>query len=397
MNKRAHVLIVLFLVVFFLMLPLTTFAAESSVPELDFSVVDSVANSPSIGLYSLFAKIINGDKLVIGENFTLKDGDELVGNLFVLNGNLDLNEGSKIIGDVLILGGSFDISGLIQGDVMIAESTGEITSSSRIMGDVLTLGDQVTVDDNAEIDGQIMSSNLPNTTVDLSRIFSLNFGNVKEFPNLRVPITGFSMAHFLMKIITGIIWYFLRSFLWAILAILVVLFFEKPVNRVIGATVKQPLISFSMGLLTVLGVLGLVLIFAITIFGIPISLLIVFVFLVSWAFGIVSIGVEVGNRFSKAFHQNWSPVVAAGIGTLVLTLVINGIGEVVPCVGWLLPATVGMIGLGAMVLTKFGSTSYPLSATVATNQKTVIVPVDSQESSIVQEDTNNLSGSNEDE
>ena len=48
------------------------------------------------------------------------------------------------------------------------------------------------------------------------------------------------------------------------------------------------------------------------------------------------------------------PVLSAGLGTLVLAIVI-GTAQHVPCVGWIAPALVGLVGLGAAVVTMFGT------------------------------------------
>ena len=63
---------------------------------------------------------------------------------------------------------------------------------------------------------------------------------------------------------------------------------------------------------------------------------------------------EVGDRFTKAIHRTWEPVLSTGLGTFLLGI---GIGSVnlIPCVGWLAPLIVGLMGLGAAVITMFGT------------------------------------------
>jgi len=47
---------------------------------------------------------------------------------------------------------------------------------------------------------------------------------------------------------------------------------------------------------------------------------------------------------------------------LLLVIVLNGLQAVVPCVGWVFPAIAGMVGLGAVILTRFGTQPYPQAA-----------------------------------
>ena len=83
----------------------------------------------------------------------------------------------------------------------------------------------------------------------------------------------------------------------------------------------------------------------------------------------ISIGVEIGKRLEKGLNQEWALPVSAGIGTLILTLIINGIGEVIPCIGWMVPALVGMVGLGATMLSRFGTQNYPSSPVEIINKE----------------------------
>jgi hypothetical protein len=60
---------------------------------------------------------------------------------------------------------------------------------------------------------------------------------------------------------------------------------------------------------------------------------------------------------NKALDQDFQPVVEAGLGTLVFALVVLGFGFI-PCVGWVASALVSSIGIGAVILTRFGAKAY---------------------------------------
>jgi hypothetical protein len=161
------------------------------------------------------------------------------------------------------------------------------------------------------------------------------------------------------SIMANIMWFFLRVFLWAALAVLAVMFLPVYVGRVANTATSQPVLSGGIGLLTAV-VLPIVLaVIMITIILIPVSLIGFLALAVAWAFGLIALGSELGRRMAHSLNQTWAAPVAAGIGTFVLILVINGVRDVIPCVGWILSAIVGMIGLGAVILSRFGTTSYP--------------------------------------
>jgi hypothetical protein len=58
-------------------------------------------------------------------------------------------------------------------------------------------------------------------------------------------------------------------------------------------------------------------------------------------------------------NQTWAPAVSAGVGTIVLYFVLGGFSLLIPCVGWLPRTMVGIWGLGAALVTYFGTRDYP--------------------------------------
>jgi hypothetical protein len=154
----------------------------------------------------------------------------------------------------------------------------------------------------------------------------------------------------------------LRSCLWAVIAILVVLFLPKNSERVARVINSQPLIAGGLGCMTVIIAPLILALLAITICGIPITVIGAIILLAAWAYGIVTVGMEVGTRLAQLIKQDWALPVSASIGTFILTLVINSIGALIACIGWLAPALVGVVGLGAVLLTRFGSQHYPPEA-----------------------------------
>jgi hypothetical protein len=73
----------------------------------------------------------------------------------------------------------------------------------------------------------------------------------------------------------------------------------------------------------------------------------------AFIFGWVAIGLEVGRRLALAFRREWHPATQAGLGTLLLSFVIYAVG-LIPCLGFSVGALVWMLGLGAVILTRFG-------------------------------------------
>jgi hypothetical protein len=96
----------------------------------------------------------------------------------------------------------------------------------------------------------------------------------------------------------------------------------------------------------------------VTLILIPVAIVVAILVPLAWLFGMVALGQEVGERFTKAINQIWSPVLSTGLGTFLLMLVTGFIG-MIPCFGWLLAFLVILLALGGVVMTWFGTRSAP--------------------------------------
>jgi len=291
----------------------------------------------------------DGSKLVLGGSYTLGAGDILDGDLIILGGSADIEETAVVDGDAVVLGGTLRNSGKITGDVLVLGGLVELASTAIVQGDVTTISGNLNRDPGAVIDGDVNTS----TTGPLPLPLPVD-------PGVTPLENGFPgvVANTASSIWNGLFFFF-RSFMWAALAVLLVLFVPKQSERIAETVISNPVASTGLGLLTMLAAPVFVLLTAITIIGIPIALFLGLVLGAAWIFGLVAIGAEAGKRLTCLLKQNWAFPVSAAMGAFLLTIVINGIRHVVPCIGWLAPVVVGSVGLGAVVLTLFGSREYP--------------------------------------
>ena len=285
-------------------------------------------------------------RMVLGGAYTLGEDETLNGDLVIAGGNVTLETGSRIQGDILALGGSLRADGLVEGDI-------------------LALGGQVYLGENASVEGSVnmLGGSLerePGSLIEGDESFSLPVPVLPGLPdNLALPEMKLGI-HPIWKLF----WILMRSFLWAALAVLVTLFLPVSTRKVSQVISGQPMIAGGLGCLTVMVAPIILFIIGITIIGIPISLLAALILLTGWCFGIIAAGVEVGRRLASAFRQEWALPVSAAVGAFLLTIVTNSVDAVVPCVGWVLSFLVGLLGLGAVILTRFGTSQYPSQAEV---------------------------------
>jgi hypothetical protein len=162
-----------------------------------------------------------------------------------------------------------------------------------------------------------------------------------------------------------------------LLAVVVVLFVPRNAERTAIAAISQPLAAGGLGCITLPVALLILVGLAITICGIPLTIIGAFLLAAAWAFGLISLGAEVGSRLAGIVKQDWALPVSAGVGTFALTFVTNAIGSFLPCVGWLVPLLVGAVGLGAVLLTRFGGQVYPPYAPAVPQGSSLSTPMES--------------------
>ena len=292
-----------------------------------------------MGLFPITAFAASPADVVIGNNYTLNSGEVLNDDLLVIGGNVNLMNGSTINGSVVLIGGSMNAAGTVNGEIAVFGGTLNLASTFILYGDLITAGASVNRDPAAQINGQIHTGeNAPYLILPGGmRLpdFTNNFN-----PLLRVG--GF----------------FVRLFLWALVAMVVAMFIPTQMTRTSQTTLTQPLISGGLGCLTIVLAPMILILMAITICLIPVAIIGALLLIIAWAFGLVALGLEFGKRISAMFKQDWHPAITAGLGTLVLMLVLNGLETFIPCVGWIPKLFVGFVGLGAVLLTQFGMKPY---------------------------------------
>jgi len=285
-------------------------------------------------------------RVVLGGEFVLNTGETLDGDLAVIGGIATLEADSRVTGTVFLVGGNLVVDGAIGGDLAVIGGNARLGPQAVVEGDLVTFGGNVN-----RGGGRILGDTISGE--ELNFPYNLNFN--PDFPfNIR---TGFGMSY-----AGRVVSYLFQSFMLAALAVLVVMFLPKHVGLVSDTVVDQPIIAGAFGLLTIIVGPILIVFLIITICLAIVGLLGALVLIAAGVLGWIALGLEVGKRLSKAMNQDFQPVVAAGLGTLIFALVVNGIGFI-PCVGWLAPFLATAVGMGAVLMTRFGTRPYGVEVT----------------------------------
>jgi hypothetical protein len=293
-------------------------------------------------------------KVIFGQNFTLEKGQTMDGDLVVFGGNIMIEEGATVKGSIVLFGGNLTEDGLVTGDVVMFGGNTTIGAKGVVEGDAVTIGGQLSVTEGGEIKGDRV------TNIPVPEITIPNTPTAPGTPQVpAVPETPKTpTVNVSNNPITDILGVIFRAFAVAALAMLMALFFQPQLDRVALAIVQQPWLAGGIGFLTMVVTPLALLLMVVTLILIPVAVVAALLIPLAWLFGIIAIGQEVGERFTKAINQTWPQVLNNGVGTLLIMLA-GGFLGLVPCIGWLAPALIGLAGIGGVVMTWFGTRQAP--------------------------------------
>ncbi len=300
----------------------------------NLTVVNAQTPTPQPG------NTLQGDQVVIANTFRLAEGNTLNGSLGVIGSTAFIDKGSVVTKDVFVIGGTLSVAGSISGNIIAIGGAVKLDDSAVIYGDITTIGATVNRSPLAVVKGKIIEQT--------PTILDFNFNNPSGTPI--PPINPVSPIERMLTIA-------LQAFVMAAIAVIAALLLPEPIKRVANAFSEQPAIAGGVGLLVVIGFPIVLLILIITILLIPVALLAVFALVVILVYGWIALGYELGKKIGELFHTTWVAAVTAGIGTLVLTLVAS-VANLIPCVGWILSALIGLFGIGSVIMARFGSSKY---------------------------------------
>lgn len=283
---------------------------------------------------------ITGDQVIIGNTFRLESGDTLDGNMLIIGGSATTADGSAVNGDLVLIGGTLSIGGTVNGDIVSIGGAVNLADNSIVNGDLSLLGANLQRSSGATINGRVEEGSpgvIGGESVD-------QIGRWLPFGNWRNPVRGILTTLF-------------EALAMGILALLVGLLLPHNTKNIAAAMVREPLVSGGIGLLTIIVAPIVLLLLMITIILIPVSVLAFIALGIALLFGFIAVGYEVGQRLAKLFKTTWHPSISAGIGTLLLSLV-SGVAGLIPCVGWVLGFLAGIVGLGAVIISRVGSEKY---------------------------------------
>jgi len=244
-------------------------------------------------------------------------------------------EGTKVQGPAVAIGGSVLIDGEVEGPAVAVGGDIRLGSKAVLEEAAVAVGGRIIQEPGARFDGE---------KVEIGSLRGLN--RLLKWVALPVLAGGLGILAGLSVILklTGLL-------SWVLLGVLGVLFFEKQMDVVCRQAVGRLGRNFltGMGLSALLAVL--MVLFAVTLVGIPLSILIALAYTAASFFGYMSLGYFAGRRILDPSGTRKShPALPAAMGVLGLRLI-----HWIPIFGKLVTLVLFLIGLGAVYYTRFGT------------------------------------------
>jgi hypothetical protein len=283
------------------------------------------------------------------------------GALVRFGGSVTVPANETVTDDVVVIGGSADIDGQVEGEVVVVGGAAQLGPHADIRRDVTVIGGALQRDPGAVVGGRVNEIGVGSSMI-ASRPFRRSTG------------VGFGWPFAAMSPFVRLTGTVVRIGLLILLACVVVLVAQRPVERIAERAAAEPvkagLIGFLLELVFLPGLLVLIVFLAVSIIGIPLLPLVplvILAFTVVLLIGFTGVAYWLG-RLAEV-RLGWvreQPYVATilGIAVLVSPLILGrfiglvggfrfvatalvGVGVLTEYVGW-------TVGLGAAALVRFG-------------------------------------------
>lgn len=310
--------------------------------------------------WQVFADDCGSSRQIFGSEFTLASGQTLDRTLLVFGGQVTIADGAQAQCDIVMYGGNVDIAGEVKGDITAFGGTLTLQDTAQVGGALTTVGGDFTREDGAVVSGGV------------SQGFSANTPRFTANP----------IINFLFAVIGAGVW----AVVAGLMALAVTGLMPQPIMRVSAAISGAFVPSLLLGLLSLAAVPIVLVVVALTFCLSPLALVGGALYGLAIVFGWMAVGHAFGNQIAKALKvYTVSPVIWATGGTFVLTLMVQTLNlftrfggvlsqfgggwmvALLSCGAGLFSFVLAALGLGAVMLTRFGSQPYLASTTLTSD------------------------------
>lgn len=250
-------------------------------------------------------------------------------NIFKIGSNVTIEEGTKVR-NVLAIGGQITVDGVVENNVVSIGGSIVLTRTAVVGGSVFTLGGIIVRGRGAEVYGTLTEINTDDISAAITNALS------EEWEGWSWIFAIVSLSIFL-----GIL----------LVTILTVFLIPKPVRLISSAIKEKPFKVTVWGLTGLVLVVPLAVLLAISVIGIVLIPMEMAIVLFAVILGFIAISQLVGRKLFTVLKRHDQSLMRETVWGLIILWLIGWI----PYVGWMIKMCAIVIGLGGVLLTRFGT------------------------------------------
>lgn len=282
------------------------------------------------GVFEEDLRIIGGDALITGT---------VEGDLFVVGANVVIDERAELYGDVVLVGGNMEIAGTLKGNLKVVSALTDISGTlegrttittqrlvlsegARIIADVFYFAPK----EVEQADGVVLEKQLRYNPI----------GKIQESQILQRILLNFSVFWIVLKFVTTLVVAFILVYMFKVFSQYAAL-----------QTQTTPMKMLTLGTVTTLGTPILALAFIISLFALPLGLIMISIYVTMFLLAPALSGIVAGVLLFKLVRPKVHLEVGfhhAALGVFILALI-----ALIPYVGSVVTIIFFLISIGIMV------------------------------------------------
>ena len=256
--------------------------------------------------------------------------------------NIVIGSSEVVCGDITSFDGSITVQGSLHGNVTAFNSTTSI--AGQIFGNLTLFGGTIILNNIGQVHGQIHGQ----IALYGTRELNAQGKQLENTPLDQVQNRSFPgrVDEFTFPFWSLVIWTFLGIALSSLL--------PEHVAFVRTTVTTKTRRSIIIGLLSIVLAPAILVVLVALILPIPLALILALGLIAAWILGTVAISWTIGEYILRAVAPKYNTrLIDIVVGLTVLVLVGS-----IPYIGWLISIGVGLLGLGAVFLSRFGTRLY---------------------------------------
>jgi len=246
-----------------------------------------------------------------------------------INSDVTIEENMKVR-NVFVLRGQITINGTVEQNVVAVGGSIVLTRTAVVNGDVVALGGIIVMGKGADVHGTLTEINSSNISAAISDLLSDDW-------------EGWSWLFAIFSVVI--------FFAILILALLIVALIPKPI-QVIAETIKKNTFKVSLsGLLGLLLIVPIAVLLTISVIGIVLIPLEMILVVSAALLGFIAVSQLIGRRVLMLIKRTEGGVIRQTFWGLMTLWLIGWI----PYVGWMIKVLAVVLGLGGVIMTRFGT------------------------------------------